>query len=96
MAHEHWESVWLKCQEPEKSFLQGLIQMAAAFHHLQRNNSQGAASLLKAALRKLEPYPELFASMEVAALREEIEAWLEALEADSALHPALPQLRLSR
>jgi len=52
--------------------------------------------LLKAALRKLEPYPELFASMEVAALREEIEAWLEALEADSALHPALPQLRLSR
>src|SRR5690348_11981481 len=29
-AHEHWESVWLAAQEPEKTFLQGLIQVAAA------------------------------------------------------------------
>ena len=33
-AHEHWESVWLAAQEPEKTFLQGLIQIAAAFYHL--------------------------------------------------------------
>jgi hypothetical protein len=26
-AHEHWESVWRKCQGPEKSFLQALIQI---------------------------------------------------------------------
>ena len=37
-AHEAWESVWLRAQEPEKMFLQGLIQVTAAFHHLQRNN----------------------------------------------------------
>src|SRR6266849_11099605 len=29
-AHEHWESVWLAAQEPEKTFLQGLIQVAAS------------------------------------------------------------------
>ena len=34
-AHEHWESVWLAAQEPEKTFLQGLIQVAASFHHFQ-------------------------------------------------------------
>ena len=96
LAHEHWESVWLKCQEPEKSFLQALIQMAAAFHHLQRNNSQGAASLLKAALRKLEPYPALFESVQVTSLREDVEAWLAVLEApDSAIHPPFPQIRLT-
>ena len=29
VTHEHWESVWLTLEEPEKSFLQALIQMAA-------------------------------------------------------------------
>jgi predicted metal-dependent hydrolase len=95
LAHEHWESVWLRCQEPKKSFLQALIQMAAAFPHLQRNNSQGAVSLLRAALRKLEPYPAIFESVEVISLREEVGAWLEVLGApSSAIHPPLPQIRL--
>ena len=95
LAHEHWESVWLKCQEPGKSFLQALIQMAAAFHHLQRNNFKGAVSLLNAALRKLEPYPALFESVEVTSLREELKAWLEVLEAPSSIpHPPFPQIRL--
>jgi hypothetical protein len=95
LAHEHWESVWLKCQEPQKSFLQALIQMAAAFHHFQRNNLKGTVSLLKAARRKLEPYPSLFESVEVTPLREEVEAWLEVLESpSSATHPPFPQIRL--
>ena len=29
LAHEHWESVWLRLEEPEKSFLQALIQTTA-------------------------------------------------------------------
>ena len=37
-AHESWESLWMVAQEPDKMFLQGLIQVTAAFHHLQRNN----------------------------------------------------------
>ena len=37
-AHEAWESRWLESHEPEKTFLQGLIQVTAAFHHLQRKN----------------------------------------------------------
>jgi uncharacterized protein len=95
LAHEHWESVWLKCQEPEKSFLQALIQMAAAFHHLQRNNSRGATSLLNAVLRRLEPYPALFERVEIRLLCEEIAAWLQVLEShDSPIHPPFPQIRL--
>src|SRR5437899_872039 len=57
-AHEHWESVWLVAQEPEKTFLQGLIQVAASFHHFQRGNLAGTASLLRSALRRLDVYPE--------------------------------------
>jgi hypothetical protein len=94
-AHEHWESVWLKCGQPEKSFLQALIQMAAAFHHLQRNNHRGAASLLKAALAKLESYPAQFEGVEVAALREQIGQWVQVLTADGpGAYPAFPLIRV--
>lgn len=96
LAHEHWESVWLLCQEPEKSFVQALIQMAGAFHHLQRNNARGATSLLRRSLRRLEPYPALFESVEVASLRMEIRSWLQVLEVnDSSVRPAFPQIRLA-
>jgi predicted metal-dependent hydrolase len=97
LAHEHWESVWLKSREPEKSFLQALIQIAAAFHHLQRKNLRGAASLLRAALRKLERYPGHFESVEVAPLREGIEAWLEAIEGQdgSGSFPPMPFPRVT-
>jgi predicted metal-dependent hydrolase len=59
-AHEHWESVWLGAQEPERTFLQGLIQVAASFHHFQRGNFAGTTSLLRSALRRLDSYPTVF------------------------------------
>jgi uncharacterized protein len=82
-AHEAWESVWLRAQEPEKRFLQGLIQVTAAFHHLQRNNPQGTLLLLQAALGRLEHYPARFIGISVALLCDDIRAWLQALETDA-------------
>ncbi|HEY4381369.1 MAG TPA: DUF309 domain-containing protein [Acidobacteriaceae bacterium] len=83
-AHEAWESVWLPAPQPEKLFLQGLIQVTVAFHHLQRNNAVGATRLLTAALRKLEPYPPDFGGLDVALLRDDIRARLDSLTADAA------------
>src|SRR6266704_5835360 len=65
-AHEHWEGVWLGSQEPEKTFLQAVIQVAAAFHHLQRGNPEGGRSLLRRALRRLGAYPASFGGIAVA------------------------------
>jgi hypothetical protein len=81
-AHEHWEAVWLKSQEPEKTLLQALIQVTAAFHHLQSDNVKGAMSLLKAALRRLQPYPSSFGGIAVDSLREEVLGWVRILEAE--------------
>ena len=67
-AHEHWESVWLATKGPEKAFLQALIQLAAALHHIQRGNPRGAASLLRSALQRLEPHPLLFGGIAVSSL----------------------------
>ena len=82
-AHEHWEEVWLKCDEPEKTFLQGLIQITAAFHHLQRGNPTGTSSLLRAALRRLESFPAEYSGVAVEELRTSIRRWLDALSAES-------------
>jgi predicted metal-dependent hydrolase len=79
-AHEHWEAVWLVAQEPEKTFLQAVIQIAAAFHHLQRKNIRGTASLLQSAIRRLRDYPDAFCGIDVAGLRTGVALWLEALD----------------
>ena len=93
-AHEAWESQWLKSQEPEKTFLQGLIQVTAAFHHLQRNNPLGTTRLLRAALRRLEPYPACFGGISVILLRNDIRERLQALNSDEpALGLAPPRIR---
>lgn len=93
-AHEHWESTWLGCEEPEKTFLQALIQIAAAFHHLQRENRTGAASLLRRSLRKLEAYPAEYGGLRVEVLRESLRAWIISLERDpSPVELAIPQIR---
>jgi uncharacterized protein len=89
-AHEAWESVWLPAQEPEKTFLQGLIQVTAAFHHLQRDNRLGTARLLRAALRRLEPFPAYFGGISVELLRNDIRAWLRVLDTAAPTPPISP------
>jgi len=79
-AHEAWESVWLPAPEPEKTFLQGLIQVTAAFHHLQRENRLGTSRLLQAALGRLERYPACFGGISVDLLRNDIRQCLQALD----------------
>lgn len=88
LAHEHWESVWLKLEEPEKSFLQALIQTAAAFHHLKSGNSEGAASLLRRSLRRLELCQTSFGGIATGRLCGDVREWLRALERGTSPLPA--------
>ena len=67
-AHEAWEKLWLVEREETRPFLQGLIQLAAAYHHLQRGTLSGAVRLFDAGLAKLAPYPELFCGIDRDAL----------------------------
>lgn len=87
LAHEHWESVWLRLEDPEKNFLQALIQTTAAFHHFQERNDRGTASLLRKVLRRLEPYPAHFGGINLQQLREDVREWLQAMENQAAERP---------
>jgi len=93
-AHEAWESIWLGSPEPEKTFLQGLIQVTAAFHHLQNENRLGTVLLLQAALRRLDRYPESFGGISVGLLRRDIRERLRMLEAgEPASQLVSPRIR---
>src|SRR5579863_4781172 len=94
-AHEHWESVWLALREPEKSFLQALIQISAAFHHLQQGNRLGAISLLTRSLRRLDRSPSPHCCLDIAILRDQARNWLDALQSDERrdVPRAFPEFR---
>jgi predicted metal-dependent hydrolase len=79
-AHEFWEEIWLVEIEPEKTFLQGLIQVTAAFHHHQRGNPDGAQSLLTSGIVKLLRFPEDHHDLPIKSLRETAKKWVRALD----------------
>jgi hypothetical protein len=78
-AHEVWEEVWLASAEPEKRFLQGIIQIAAAFHHYQRGNLLGTRSLLEAGLGRLRDFPADQGGISLDLLCVAADEWATAL-----------------
>jgi Domain of unknown function (DUF309) len=52
-VHELLEPVWFRATEPLRTALQGLIQIAVGFHHLENGNREGARSILVLGVAKL-------------------------------------------
>jgi uncharacterized protein len=86
-AHEVWEDVWRAAPVDEKKFLQGLVQLAVAFHHHSTGNLAGACSLLRRGSRNLAGYPSEHSGIRVRRLLEEVSHWLDALERGLPLPP---------
>jgi predicted metal-dependent hydrolase len=96
-AHEAWEEIWLPSPEPQKTFLQGIIQIAAAYHHYLRGNRAGACSLLNAGLRRLGPFPGEYHGIEIESLRLAAREWCDQLgEGRDPGADCLPQIRHAR
>lgn len=56
-SHEAWEQIWLRHNEDERLFFQGLIQLAAAYHQLLIKGSQkGLLNNFEKAYEKLEVF----------------------------------------
>ena len=53
LAHEIWEEVWHQITGPERTAVQGLIQVAAGCHHLRGGRRGPAAALLEKGAAKL-------------------------------------------
>jgi predicted metal-dependent hydrolase len=55
-AHEELEDEWREAPPPERDFLQGLVHVAVAWLHAERENRPGCERQLEKAARRLEPY----------------------------------------
>jgi len=93
-AHEVLEDVWRDAAADNKMFLQGLIQLAVAFHHHSMGNAIGACSLMRRATRNLSSYVPEFGGIRLDTLLKEVAAWQEALD-HGHTPPPLPRLEIS-
>ncbi len=77
-CHEMLEEAWLGASGEQRTFLQGLIQIAVAFYHLRRENLVGAGRLLTAGMEKLSAFAPERDAVDVAALLAALKPLLEA------------------
>ena len=83
-AHDVLEELWLAQRSgPNYSFYKGLIQLAGAFVHLQKNRLRPAAALFKLADANLEKYPALHERLRVDVVRALISEWQQQLETNN-------------
>ena len=93
-AHEVLEDVWRSAPPDEKRFLQGLVQLAVAFHHHSTGNHIGMRSVMERGLRNLAGYPNDFCGIQLLPLKHCLEQWRQALD-NRQPPPSLPRIESS-
>jgi predicted metal-dependent hydrolase len=81
-AHDVLEELWLADRHgPSGNFYKGLIQLAGAFVHLQKERLRPSAALFKLARTNLSQYPKVQEQLDLGMVLVLIETWLAWLEA---------------
>jgi hypothetical protein len=93
-AHDVLEQLWLPIRKgPEGAFYKGLIQLAGAFVHLQKNRPGPSAALLKLARHNLVSSAPIRERLDVQAVVIMIDDWLaKPRTLDTASAPKLALL----
>lgn len=73
-AHEVLEGVWREEHGEPRIFLQGLIQISAAYHHTQNGNMVGAVTLLERGSEKIRRYPPGYLGIDTISLLAHIDS----------------------
>ena len=98
-SHELWESFYQYSEAENRPFLEGLIQLAAAFRMFADfGEVKGPVRMIRQALIRLENYQPAFLQIRVKDLCEGAEAWAKAAEAAGAEPSAstIPKIQLQR
>lgn len=84
-AHERWEEAWKELDGADRSFVQGLIQIAAGLHHLQQRRPGPAAAQLRKGFDKVSRgATALPVALRIEALARDVAQLLAELEAPGA------------
>jgi predicted metal-dependent hydrolase len=80
-AHDALEELWLADRSgPNGAFYKGLIQLAGAFVHVQKNRSGPACALLRLACANLKAFPPIYQQLDLTVVCSLIEKWSSRLE----------------
>ncbi len=83
-CHETLEDVWREVGSKGEEgtladFYQGIIKVAAGFHHVLRDNYKGAVNLLEDAFRLLEPYRPVTLGVDVEGFLQDVRPCFDRL-----------------
>jgi hypothetical protein len=94
-CHEVLEGFYMESDDANKPFLEGLIQLAAAFRiFADFAEIKGPVRMVRQALIRFENYQPAFMQVRVSELSSALEVWAKATEAGGA--PAIPRISLQR
>ncbi|MBW4521379.1 MAG: DUF309 domain-containing protein [Scytolyngbya sp. HA4215-MV1] len=79
-CHDTLEALWMESAQPEKSFYQGILQIAVALYHFSHCNWRGAMILFGEGIVRLQPYLPEYGSLDVASLLTQSRNFLQALQ----------------
>ena len=79
-CHDTLEALWIEASEPEKTFYQGILQIAVALYHLGNQNLRGAVILLGEGSNRLRRYPGDFGGIDVDELLDVSAVLLKTLQ----------------
>jgi uncharacterized protein len=79
-CHDTLEALWIEAQEPNKTFFQGILQIAVACYHLGNQNWRGAVILLGEGMRRLSPYQPDYGTIDINYLLDTSSALLSTLQ----------------
>lgn len=79
-CHDTLEALWIEASEPEKTFYQGILQIAVALYHLENRNWRGAVILLGEGINRLRRYPSNYYGIDVDELLSQSAALLTTLQ----------------
>ena len=71
-CHEAFEGVWKQCYGREKELVQGIILLAVAFAHCQKNDYQIGLGMLDRAMEKLGTSPAMYHNIDIDRIRKKI------------------------
>jgi uncharacterized protein len=92
-AHEVLEDVWRAAPTEQKKFLQGLVQLAVAFHHHSTGNLVGMRSVMERGMNNISGHADGFCGVNLAWLIRSLTEWRKAVEKGEMLPAPKIELR---
>ncbi|MEB3232472.1 MAG: DUF309 domain-containing protein [Leptolyngbyaceae bacterium] len=79
-CHDTLEAIWMEAMEPDRTFYQGILQIAVGLYHLGNHNWHGCVTLLGEGIRRLQPYHPDYGAIAITPFVADTQALLQELQ----------------